>query len=123
MIILETDRLILRTFEMSDLDRIYELVYADPMVKDTWSGATGTPDDLKQRFARRYIQSPGTFGLRALVRKSDNSLVGLMGFQRHEPGQGNDIYYLLSQNDPELKVGFDPDFVEVELTYALGRSF
>jgi RimJ/RimL family protein N-acetyltransferase len=46
-----------------------------------------------------------------------------MGFQRHEPGKGEDIYYLLSENEPDRQVGFDPNFIEVELTYALGRDY
>ena len=41
--ILETPRLRLREFCLADLEEIYRLVYADPRVKDTWSGATGTP--------------------------------------------------------------------------------
>ena len=42
MNILETERLILRRFTLDDLDEIYRLVYADPKVKDGWSGAQGT---------------------------------------------------------------------------------
>jgi RimJ/RimL family protein N-acetyltransferase len=46
-----------------------------------------------------------------------------MGFQKHGPGEGEAIGYLLSKNEPDRKVGFDPTFVEVELTYALGRMY
>ena len=36
--ILETEKLQLREFSTDDLDSIYELVYADSIVKDAWSG-------------------------------------------------------------------------------------
>jgi RimJ/RimL family protein N-acetyltransferase len=46
-----------------------------------------------------------------------------MGFQRHDPGEGETIGFLLSEDEPNRKVGFDPNFIEVELTYALGRAY
>ena len=46
-----------------------------------------------------------------------------MGFQRHGPGEGDDIHYLLFENEPGRRMGFDPDFIEAELTYALGRAY
>ena len=46
-----------------------------------------------------------------------------MGFQRHAPGEGRDIWYLQSESAPNRRVGFDPNCVEVELTYALGRAY
>lgn len=123
MYILETERLILRCFTIDDLDEIYRLVYADPTVKDGWSGVTGTPDEIKKRFATRYILPKGDFGLRAVVLKDAGNLIGLMGFQRHEPEEGEDIGYLCSENEPDRRVGFDPNFIEAELTYALGRAY
>jgi len=123
MHILETERLILRHFTSDDLDAIYHLVYADPVVKEAWSGVTGTPNEIKERFARNHILPEGDFGLRAVVLKDTRDLIGLMGFQRHDAGEGEEIYYLLSENKPARRVGFEPDFVEVELTYALGRAY
>jgi RimJ/RimL family protein N-acetyltransferase len=46
-----------------------------------------------------------------------------MGFQRHAPGEGEEISYLLSEAEPARRVGFDPGFIEAELTYALGRAY
>jgi len=123
MTILETERLILHRFDMDDLNEIYRLIYADPAVKDTWSGATGTPDEIKARFAERHIQREGDFCLHALALKDTSTLIGLMGFQRHPPGAGHDIWYLQSEDEPNRSVGFNPDFIEVELTYALGRAY
>ncbi len=123
MPILETERLILRRFTLDDLDEIFRLVYADPAVKDTWSGGKGTPDEIKARFAVRHILVESSFGLRALALKDTGGLIGLMGFQLHEPGAGHDIWYLQSEDEPDRSVGFSPDFVEVELTYALGRAY
>ncbi len=123
MHILETERLILRRFTMNDLDEIYHLVYADPTVRDTWSGAAGTPTEIMKGFASKHILPEGSFVLRAVVLEEKAALIGLMGFQRHEPGAGEDIYYLLSENEPDRRVGFDPEFIEAELTYALGRAY
>lgn len=122
MFILETQRLFLRRFVREDLDELYRLVYADPTVKDTWSGVVGTPAEIKERFAHEYIVPAGDFGLRAVGLKVTGNLVGLMGFQRHDPGEGQEIYYLLSEDAPDRRVGFDPNYIEAELTYALGRE-
>jgi RimJ/RimL family protein N-acetyltransferase len=122
MTIIETERLILRRFNLDDLDEIYRLVYADPAVKVTWSGATGKPDEIKARFAERHILAQGDFCLHALVSKDMSTLIGLMGFQRHPPDAGHSIWYLQSEDEPNRSVGFSPDFIEVELTYALGRT-
>jgi RimJ/RimL family protein N-acetyltransferase len=121
--ILETERLLLRRFTRADLDELYDLVYADPRVKATWSGATGTAEEIKQRFAANHIDPPGDYGFRAILRKSDGALLGLMGFQTHEPGEGEEIYYLLTPSAPNRCVGFDPAVIEVELTYALGYAY
>ena len=123
MYILETKRLALRRFTTDDLDEIYRLVYVDPTVKDTWSGATGTPEEIKQRFAANNILPESNIVFCAVVLKDTGNLIGLMGFQRHEAGEGQNIYYLLSENEPDQRVGLDPNFIEVELTYALGRAY
>jgi RimJ/RimL family protein N-acetyltransferase len=108
---------------MDDLDEIYRLLYADPRVKDTWSGATGTVEEIKQRFAANWILPKDDLSFWAVVLKERNTLIGLMGFQIHEPGEGEDIYYLHSEDEPNRRVGFDPNFIEVELTYALGLNY
>ena len=58
-----------------------------------------------------------------MLLKDGGSLIGLMGFQPHEAAAGEEIPYLLTENEPRRRVGFDPDFIEAELTYALGRVY
>jgi RimJ/RimL family protein N-acetyltransferase len=119
--IMETERLQLRGFSVDDLDSIYELVYANPVVKDAWSGRQGTPEEIKRVFAEDWIATKSEYGLKALELKETASLVGLMGFQRHMPDEDNS--WVVIESDPGHKVGGDPAFIEAELTYALGRSY
>jgi len=123
MNILETQRLILRDFETDDLDELYGLVYADPQVKSTWSAVTGTPEEIKKRFTTRYISPHSKFGLKAIVLKETGQLIGLMGFQIHQRAEGEAISYLLTREAPHRMVNYDPEFLEVELTYALGQAY
>ena len=122
-VILETKRLILRRFRMDDLDSIYNLVYADPVVKNAWSGAKGTPEEIKKGFAEATIQPQGKFGFRAMVLKEADVVIGLMGFQPYDPEEGEDIRYLWTEDKPNRTVGFDPNYIEVELTYAMGHPY
>jgi RimJ/RimL family protein N-acetyltransferase len=118
---LETDRLLLRPFTDQDVDLIYTLVYADRQVREAWSGYTGTLDAFRLRFAQEPVwHGDGGFGFLAVVRKVDDHLLGLMGFQRFEPGE--DTSYMRFE-DPTERVGYDPALTEVELTYALGRPY
>ena len=119
--IIETERLQLRGFSVYDLDSIYELVYANAVVKDAWSGRQGTPEEIKRAFAEDWIATKSEYGLKALELKETASLVGLMGFQRHMPDEDNS--WVVIESDPAHKVGGDPAFIESELTYALGRSY
>lgn len=118
--IIETERLQLREFSTDDLDSIYELVYADPVVKDAWSGRQGTPDEIKSAFAEAWIATKSEYGLKALELKETESLVGLMSFQPHLPDE--DTSWVALESDLGHEVGGDPAFIEAELTYALGRS-
>ncbi len=113
MTILDTKRLFLRRFIPTDMNELYELVYADEIVKSTWSGATGTPDEIKGSFVKRNVKPDGNFGFRAIVRKEDNRLLGLMGYQQHLPDE--DIPYLQTEEAPNRTINDDPSFVEVEL--------
>jgi [ribosomal protein S5]-alanine N-acetyltransferase len=123
MVILETPRLILREFIAVDLDEVFDLLYADRQVNDTWSGATGTRQEIIDRFSRNHIQRQDKFGFKAVMVKESNHLTGLMGFQPHDQAGGKDIAYLQTREHPDRTVNFDPDCLEVELTYALGRAY
>ena len=106
---------------MDDLDGIYELVYADQVVKSAWSARKGTPQEIKQSFAQEWISPYSEFGFKALSLREDQTLLGLIGFQRHEPEE--DTSWLVLKNEPDYRVGSEPSFIEVELTYALGRQY
>jgi RimJ/RimL family protein N-acetyltransferase len=119
--LLGTERLRLRPFTENDVDAIYALVYADSRVREAWSGYAGTLDAFRLRFVREPVwHAKDGFGFLAVVRKADDRLLGLMGFQRYEPGE--DTSYMRFK-DPGERVGYDPALTEVELTYALGRAY
>src|SRR5258708_25034837 len=115
---LETERLLSRPFAPEDAEAIYERVYADPEVRDHWSAYRGTLVDFRERFGtgRLWLGTPDGFGYRALVRKADRELLGLMGFQNHAE---DDMDWLLMP-DGSRNVGHIPGVVDAELTYALG---
>jgi len=118
---LETQRLLLRPFVEVDVDAIYALVYADSQVREAWSGYTGPPETFRLRFRGKAVwHAEGGFGFLAVVRKADDRLLGLMGFQRYEPGEDTSHMRFV---DPKEQVGTDPTLTEVELTYALGRAY
>ena len=78
---------------------------------------------MKQGFAEDHIHPQGEFGFRAMVLKETETVIGLMGFQRHAPSEGERIGFLLSEEEPNRRVGYDPDYIDAELTYALGRPY
>jgi hypothetical protein len=51
MPVIKTKRLIPKHLSRNDLGDVYDQVYADPEVKNSWSGIKDTPEDLKERFA------------------------------------------------------------------------
>jgi RimJ/RimL family protein N-acetyltransferase len=121
MLVLETARLILRPFTAADVDTIFDLVYADARVREAWSAYDGTLAEFRERFARDPIwRVEDGFGFWAVVLKDGNALLGLIGFQRYEPGE--DTSYMIFE-DPTDEIGTNPAMVEVELTYALGYAF
>ena len=118
---LETERLILRPFTEEDVREIYRLVYADSEVREAWSDYTGTLAQFRDRFAAEDTwHLDDGFGFLAVLLKEENRLLGLIGFQKFEPGE--DTSHMVFE-DPADEVGRDPEILEVELTYALGRPY
>ena len=84
MIIAETDRLVVTTFSLADLDEIAPIM-ADP---DVMRFTVGGPWDRErtQQFLRKCIENYShegwRFGLWALVHKADGRLVGYCGLSR-----------------------------------------
>jgi RimJ/RimL family protein N-acetyltransferase len=118
---LVTERLIIRSFCETDVEELYRLVYADHVVRDAWSGYRETLEQFRQRFRTTKLwHAEDGFGFRAVVRKADGALLGLMGLQKYEPDEDNSFIVFADGSSP---VGRDPARLEVELTYALGRDY
>jgi len=118
---LETERLLLRPFVEGDVDAIYALVYADSQVREAWSGYTGPLEAFRLRYRSKAVwHAEGGFGFLAVLLKTDDRLLGLMGFQRYELGEDTSHMRFA---DPKEQVGHNPTLTEVELTYALGRAY
>jgi ribosomal-protein-alanine N-acetyltransferase len=98
MIIGETDRLLLRTFSLADLDELAPIM-ADPEVMRF---SVGGPWDRERtlQFLRGCIQDYSEkrwgFGLWAVVHKADGRLVGYCGLSRFDDIDGA----------PEVEVGY-----------------
>jgi RimJ/RimL family protein N-acetyltransferase len=115
---IETERLILRPFDAGDAEELYRLVYADPEVRDAWSGFRETPEQFRRRFDDRGVwHIVRGFGFRAVILKEGGVLLGLMGFQEHQEEPG------IVLGDGARPVAIDSDLIDVELTYALGRAY
>jgi RimJ/RimL family protein N-acetyltransferase len=116
--LIETERLILRPFDAGDLGELYGLVYADPQVRDAWSGYRETLEQFRRRFAKGSVwRVVDGIGYWAVVLKEGGTLLGLIGFQRHQ----HDARIVFA--DGARPVASNPDRVDVELTYALGRAY
>ena len=109
---LETERLIVRSFEITDIEDTYRLIYADPRVK--WGGGdvdlAGVEDRVKYFIDRADC---GHFFNWAIVRKVDNQFIGMMPF---ESDLSNYIIFEQAPDDPY-------NSIEVELGYVLGRDY
>jgi len=119
---LETERLFIRPFQPADCDTLFALVYADPDVRRRWSGWKGGIDEFRERFRTDKLYTgvdANGFQYLALVRKEDNCLLGLMGFQNH----ANDDMDWLLMPDGSRNVGHIPGVLDVELTYAIGKEY
>lgn len=118
---LETERLLIRPFAPADIDRIYALVYADERVRTLWSGYAGSLEQFRERFETDgHWRERDGWGFLALVPKATGLPIGLMGFQRHVPGE--DLGYMRFA-DPADQVGAAPGRLDAELTYAVGHAF
>ncbi|HEY1014624.1 MAG TPA: GNAT family N-acetyltransferase [Herpetosiphonaceae bacterium] len=120
-LLLETERLLIRPFAVEDLAGIHALVYADERVRATWSGYRGALAEFRERFETdAHWRARDGWGFLALVPKAGGGPIGLMGFQRYEPGE--ELGYLRFA-DPADQVGAAPGRLDAELTYALGFDF
>ena len=111
---LETERLILRPFEDTDME-IHRVVFSDPEVCRYYCGKTRTEAETREWLIHRrwQIRSTDELGFLAVVRKTDSQILGLIALQLCV---ANWLRYEGQSNDP-----INP--LIVELSYALGREY
>lgn len=101
MIIIETERTLIREFEISDLDKLSE-IYSDINVMRFI--ATGIVLNKEQtskllvHWINEYYKKFG-YGIWAVVSKESAELIGQCGFNNLPGGIGVEIAYLLSENN------------------------
>lgn len=117
---LETERLILRPFRLEDHEEIHRLVYADQQVAPGWTGRTWALNEITESFARKLAQRANGLDFQAITRKATGDLMGLIGFQLYKAGEMEQ--YMTFEHEASRRA-YDPDFFEVEITYALGYAF
>ena len=98
MIILETERLVLREFTLDDLSETAEIV-CDDQTMYAWNGAWSDAENLEaiQKQIRGY-QEEG-FGRWAVVLKESNKVIGICGLQWCDTGQDRvlEVGYLFNR--------------------------
>ena len=82
MKVLETERLLIRHFELGDLEAIHREVYSDPEVCHFFCRNTRTLEHTERWLRYRSYQSEHEqWGLMAVVPKETGEVVGLCGLQ------------------------------------------
>jgi ribosomal-protein-alanine N-acetyltransferase len=114
MKVLETERLLLRPFTNEDME-IHRVVFSDPEVCHFYCRHTRTEQETQEWLIHRKWQARNEdeLGFLAVVRKSDNQILGLVALQLMTAN------WLRFEEDPDSP--FDP--LVVELSYAFGRAF
>jgi RimJ/RimL family protein N-acetyltransferase len=114
MRILETERLVLRPFTDEDI-AIHRVVFSDPEVCRYYCGKTRTEEQVREWLIHRRWQtnSEDQLGFLAVVRKSDDQILGLVALQPF-------VAIWLVWKDP-AESPFAP--LVVELSYAFGREY
>ena len=112
---IETDRLVIRPFQMQDLEPIQRVVWDDPAVAVPFAGGTRPLDDTRRWLISRIWQvtRDGAPGYYAVVRKADDSLMGVFTLSMHL------AHFLRLEGDPEPQL----NNLEVELGYAIGAAY
>ncbi len=96
--ILETERLHLRTFAESDLEALAK-INSDPEVVKYISNAVPIPREQTEARLKFYIahQKQHGFGMKALINKQDQSLIGFCGLQFLENTKEVEVGYRLAK--------------------------
>jgi RimJ/RimL family protein N-acetyltransferase len=98
-LILETDRLLLRTWSLEDVEPAFP-IYAHPeVVRFIGNKIDRTPDDTRQRVLRR-LNDQERFGLSlwAVIEKATGQLIGACGLKHLEGGPQIEVGYHLARH-------------------------
>jgi len=108
-----TERLILRRFQVADLDAIWQQIYQDRAVFTQYSGIGGDFGAVEER-VRHYAYQPvhSEFGRLAVTLKEGGQLIGQVHLDPHAIQTAN----FDGDNSPFF-------WVEVELAFAFGKEF
>lgn len=110
----ETERLIVRPFEMSDLSEVHRLIYSDPEVCKHYSDRMYSLEEMREWLTYRILETKySDFHGWAVVRKQDNQFIGLVRLEA-----GPNFWYRFKE-DPNPRY----NDVEVELSFAFGRAY
>ena len=118
MVVVETDRLVLRKFTLDDAPFILELLNDRDFVRFIGDRMVRTLDDARVYIEDRLIRSYGThgYGLYHTARKSDGAAIGMCGLVRRDALEAADIGYALL---PEYRgAGFAREAAAAVLTFA-----
>ena len=108
---IETDRLIIRPFEMQDLEPIHEAVWGDPAVAGPFAGKAGSLEETRL-WLITCINRAHAPGYCAVVRKDRQTLIGFFTLSVHL------AHYLRLEGEE----GSKHNSLEVELGYAIGKA-
>jgi RimJ/RimL family protein N-acetyltransferase len=109
----ETERLRLRPFTRDD-EEIHWQVFSDADVCRYYCGNTRTLEETREWLIHRMWQGRSDdLGFLAVVRKSDETLMGLVALQAYV------ATWIVWEDEPDARFSK----VEVEYSYALGRSY
>ena len=110
----ETDRLILRPFEATDVPVLRELIYSDREVWGQYSGYGDKPALLEKAFTYHVNQpDDAEFGFQAVVLKTSGQAIGQVHIEPYV-----NMWFRVT-GDPETPVRN----IEVELAFAFGKAY
>ena len=127
--ILETNRLLLRQFEISDADSFYELNLNPNVIKYTGNSAFKDIDEAKEFLENYSDYRRNGFGRWAVIEKSTNQFLGWCGLKYDEKLDETDIGFRFFEHfwnqgfaTESAKACIDYGFKELKLKTIVGRA-
>ena len=94
VVVLETERLVLRRLRPDDFDALFEVVWSDPEV--TWDHQARTPEEAREALQHRlHHQREHGFGMMPVL--ADGEILGWAGLQHLEDGPEIELGYYLGR--------------------------